>query len=546
MSFYQVEKIAIERKNIIETALIFMLENYPDKNTEETKPVELFKSIVSNFFLTDHSYDSEDEAEDQVLYKRSTSPIMKSNESNANTSIDNDNSPINSPSIQAKQQHIIKKDDFAPVQPVSLRKRLSQRVRLENEEMFMSSGTVRFYDGDDDQTTLDTDVEPGPVKIFTILFILTHMFLMMPVRTITMNLDILLVCFFSSFVIGFQYSKKWDVDENDIDCNNNITRKNSASISKRVFFKETPKHMTSTHPRVISNSMRSTLSMSSSITTRIALEADTQINGLLQLFPDGAELGSVPNCWSPSIHNEFMVRGANYLTDRVKIPSEDFILKPRGVELFLCDHCPANIGRYKVMLNQTLRKKPSFVINFRLPWGNCVLTSEIPGKFLPFLHHRYDPSASTKSPPSMDGMTPQEKCTCRFLLADDKQKSQTLKIIPSVAKGPWIVQKVANGKPAIIGSKMPTHYIYEPPNQEKGLCEYLEMDLDIVASSAARKILSVAQRYTETLTLDLGFVIQGNSSDELPEQMLIAMRLHSLKPLDAPELPEDFDCVKKL
>lgn len=88
---------------------------------------------------------------------------------------------------------------------------------------------------------------------------------------------------------------------------------------------------------------------------------------------------------------------------------------------------------------------------------------------------------------------------------------------------------------------MPTHYMYEPANPEKGLAEYLEMDLDIVASSAARGILAIAQRYTKTLTLDLGFVIQGNSTDELPEQMLVAMRLHSLDPLNAPNLPEDMN-----
>ena len=194
-------------------------------------------------------------------------------------------------------------------------------------------------------------------------------------------------------------------------------------------------------------------------------------------------------------------------------------------------------------MNQTIRSKPSFIINFRLPFGNCVFTSEIPTKFLPFLHHRYCPSSPSAPPPSMDGMTPHEICTCRFLMGDDDHKCNTLKIIPSVVKGPWIVKKVVEGKPAIVGSKMPTKYIYEPANPDKGLAEYLEMDLDIVASSVACRILSVAQRYTKALTLDLGFVIQGNKTDELPERMLVAMRLHSLDPLTAPSLPDDINSV---
>ena len=38
-----------------------------------------------------------------------------------------------------------------------------------------------------------------------------------------------------------------------------------------------------------------------------------------------------------------------------------------------------------------------------------------------------------------------------------------------------------------------------------------------------------------------GFVIQGNHPDELPEQMLVGMRLHSLDPMIAPDLPDDMD-----
>ena len=180
-------------------------------------------------------------------------------------------------------------------------------------------------------------------------------------------------------------------------------------------------------------------------------------------------------------------------------------------------------------------------MNFRLPWGNCVFISEIPNKFVPFLKHRYEPTSS--SPPSMEGMSPQEVCTSRFLMGDDEQKNKTLKIKTAVVKGPWIVKKVADNKPAIIGTKMPTHYHYEPENTEKGLAPYLCVDLDIVASSAARGILAVAQRYTKSMTLDLGFVVEGRTPDELPEQMLMAMRLHSLDPMIAPNLPEDINSI---
>jgi hypothetical protein len=93
----------------------------------------------------------------------------------------------------------------------------------------------------------------------------------------------------------------------------------------------------------------------------------------------------------------------------------------------------------------------------------------------------------------------------------------------------------SSGKPAIIGTKLPVTYVYQPAEGSKQL--YLEADLDIAASSAARGILSVTRSYTRVLTLDLGFVVQANAEDELPEQMLVGIRIHGVDPLDAPSLP---------
>jgi hypothetical protein len=120
-------------------------------------------------------------------------------------------------------------------------------------------------------------------------------------------------------------------------------------------------------------------------------------------------------------------------------------------------------------------------------------------------------------------------------MASSEVKNKTLKIVPSVVQGPWVVKSVVGGKPAIIGNKLPVNYIYQKEEGNKAL--YLEADLDVVASSAARGILSAVRSYTQVLTLDLGFVVQGNKEDELPEQMLMGSRLHGIDPLNAPPLP---------
>lgn len=147
----------------------------------------------------------------------------------------------------------------------------------------------------------------------------------------------------------------------------------------------------------------------------------------------------------------------------------------------------------------------------------------------------YDPDFDKSKVPSMESFSNSDRCVARFLMASSEVKNKTLKIVPIVVQGPWVVKSVVGGKPAIIGNKLPVNYIYQKEEGNKAL--YLEADLDIVASSAARGILAAVRSYTQVLTLDLGFVVQGNKHDELPEQMLMGSRLHGIDPLSAPPLP---------
>jgi hypothetical protein len=185
-----------------------------------------------------------------------------------------------------------------------------------------------------------------------------------------------------------------------------------------------------------------------------------------------------------------------------------------------------------------MREKPTFVINFRLPWGVLLFYSEIPSKFVPFLEAQ-TVDEKDKLIDTLKNMSPPERTAARWLMSDAAEKNKTLKIVPVVVDGPWVVKSVVGGKPALIGEKLPVNYVYQPAEGNKAL--YLEADLDIAASSAARGILSVTRSYTNILTINLGFVIQGNQADELPEQMLLGARLHGIDPLTAPSFPVSED-----
>merc|ERR1712032_809506 len=92
----------------------------------------------------------------------------------------------------------------------------------------------------------------------------------------------------------------------------------------------------------------------------------------------------------------------------------------------------------------------------------------------------------------------------------------------------------------------PVNYFYSPPDESKGHAAYLEVDFDIVSSAAARSILSVTSNAASVLTIDLGFTIEAQEDDELPEQMLTGQRLHGIDPMTAQPLPpctNDMACL---
>lgn len=208
-------------------------------------------------------------------------------------------------------------------------------------------------------------------------------------------------------------------------------------------------------------------------------------------------------------------------------------------------------------LNGTLRQKPTLVINFRFPWGLLLLYFEIPQYLVPFMNNNSSNGSTTSSEtsssditlPSMDKFSSAQRVLAQWLMGNDEYKNQRLKLIPYVGEGPWVVRNLVTGKPAIIGTKLPVTHTYFPgeennvdvddgsSKQQQQPQPYILTELDIGSGSrTAKRIVSICKRYMNTLTVDIGFVIQGNDEQELPEQMLGAIRIHGVDPNKAPQL----------
>jgi hypothetical protein len=102
----------------------------------------------------------------------------------------------------------------------------------------------------------------------------------------------------------------------------------------------------------------------------------------------------------------------------------------------------------------------------------------------------------------------------------DRHRNARFKLIPNISKGSWIIKQSVGTTPVILGQKLRTKYF-------RGT-NYFEVDVDIGASSVAASITNLVCGATKTLALDMGVLIEGKTSDHLPEQLAGTIRLDRL------------------
>ena len=83
-----------------------------------------------------------------------------------------------------------------------------------------------------------------------------------------------------------------------------------------------------------------------------------------------------------------------------------------------------------------------------------------------------------------------------------------------------------DGKPVMT---RPQHRFFRGPDEPGSGRDYLEIDIDAHAYSfVARRGVHAYRHLLDRMIMDSGFVLQGNIGDELPEQILCACRVHHL------------------
>jgi hypothetical protein len=218
---------------------------------------------------------------------------------------------------------------------------------------------------------------------------------------------------------------------------------------------------------------------------------------------------------SPPGHS-FQVRGPQYLTTKVKIAGSEPLFKPLAFDWLKSGSRIDSIlehpnSRVRSALDRATateeaagvsKKKKPFVWAFHL---------QVPSKEH-FSAIAYFVTYTDFTEDSLCG---------RFLKGDDAYRNTRLKLIANIVEGPWIV-KTAVGEHAIciLGRSLTCRYLQG--------ANFLEVDVDIGSSMVASAIVHLAIGYITTITVDLAFLIEAQTEEELPEKLLGTIRLKKL------------------
>ncbi|XP_030544598.1 protein ENHANCED DISEASE RESISTANCE 2-like [Rhodamnia argentea] len=219
------------------------------------------------------------------------------------------------------------------------------------------------------------------------------------------------------------------------------------------------------------------------------------------------DLHTGTNGWASPPGDVFSLRSKTYLRNRHKSPSGDYLLSPAGMDWLRSPAKLDNVlARPDNRVAQALRKAQSrgrslksfiFAVNLQVPG------KDQHSAVFYFVAEEPIPAGSL---------------LYRFVNEDDSFRNSRFKIVNRIVKGPWIVKKaVGNYSACLLGKALTCNY-YRGEN-------YFEIDVDIASSKIANAILHLALGYVTSVTIDMGFVVEAQAEDELPEKLIGAVRV---------------------
>ncbi|KAH9660732.1 Pleckstrin (PH) and lipid-binding START domains-containing protein [Citrus sinensis] len=230
---------------------------------------------------------------------------------------------------------------------------------------------------------------------------------------------------------------------------------------------------------------------------------------------------TLPCSWTSTDPSTFLIRGKNYLQDRQKVLTsaisnvngasiKGLLVKAKGtlMQMVAADWLKSD------KREDDLGGRPGGIVQKYAEQGGpeffFIINIQVPGSTTYSLALYYMMTTPVKDAPLLES----------FINGDDAYRNSRFKLIPYISEGSWIVKQSVGKKACLIGQALEINYFHGK--------NYLELGVDIGSSTVARGVVSLVLGYLNNLVIEMAFLIQANTEEELPEFLLGTCRLNHL------------------
>ncbi|XP_040969199.1 protein ENHANCED DISEASE RESISTANCE 2-like isoform X3 [Gossypium hirsutum] len=212
---------------------------------------------------------------------------------------------------------------------------------------------------------------------------------------------------------------------------------------------------------------------------------------------------TLPCSWTAAEPSTFLIRGENYLEDCKKFKAKGTLMQMVAADWLRSDKREDDLGGRPggIVQKYAAQGGPEFFF---------IVNIQVPGSATYSLALYYIMNTPVEDSPLL----------YNFINGDDAYRNSRFKLIPYISKGSWIVKQSVGKKACLIGQALEINY-FRGKN-------YLELGIDIGSSTVARGVVSLVLGYLNNLVIEMAFLIQANTEEELPEYLLGTCRLNHL------------------
>ncbi|KAL3623979.1 hypothetical protein CASFOL_032795 [Castilleja foliolosa] len=207
--------------------------------------------------------------------------------------------------------------------------------------------------------------------------------------------------------------------------------------------------------------------------------------------------------WIATDPSTFLIRGKTYLDDKKKIKAKGTLMEMVGADWLRSDKREDDLGGRTGGIVQKYAAKGGSEFFF-------IVNIQVPGSTTYNLALYYMMNTPLEAAPFLES----------FVKGDDAYRNSRFKLIPYISKGSWIVKQSVGKKACLVGQALEMNYFHGK--------NYLELGIDIGSSTVARGVVNLVLGYLNNLVIEMAFLVQANTPEELPEYLIGTCRLNHL------------------